>query len=338
MPSVAIVTARACDGTRGGAEQLYDGLINAFRVAGWETVEYPILFDESGVSTILDGYTAIQKMNLLAFDMVVSTKAPTYAIWHPNHVCWLVHTIRVFYDRFEEAFPMPAEWATSAQKEIQELDQRLLTQPGLRRYTIGRTVSNRLQAFNALSSIALHPPHPEADSFTKSDRDDGYLFTASRLHGWKRIDLLIAAVREMTVPFELRIAGDGPERESLERSAEDLPTVHFLGRIDDAELRRQYAGARAVPFIPISEDYGYITIEAFLTGKPVVTIEDAGEVAEIVRESGGGLIADPDPVSLARALDKICGSPKLAREMGNAGHAWAAKLQWPAIVAEFARG
>lgn len=338
MPSVAIVTTRACNGTTGGAERLYDGLVEAFRAAGWETVEFPIFFDESSVTSILEGYAETQRLNLLSFDLVVSTKAPTYAIWHPNHVCWLVHTIRVFYDRFNDEFPDPAPWALDGRSKIQALDSNFLTQPGLRRYSIGKTVSDRLQHFSKLTSKPIHPPHPDAGSFDKSDEDSGYLFTASRLHGWKRLDLLIEAVRQMDNPCELRIAGDGPERDNLERSCADLPNVHFLGRIDDSELRRQYAGARAIPFIPISEDYGYITVEAFLTGKPVITVSDAGEVAEIVRQSGGGVVADPNPQSLARALNEVCAFPKMTRELGNSGYAWATQLQWSAIVEEFARG
>ena len=55
--------------------------------------------------------------------------------------------------------------------------------------------------------------------------------------------------------------------------------VRFLGEIDDDTLIELYANALAVVYPPFDEDFGYVTLEAFLSKKPVITTSDAGEPA-----------------------------------------------------------
>ena len=46
--------------------------------------------------------------------------------------------------------------------------------------------------------------------------------------------------------------------------------------ISDEEKLRLYANCLGVIYPPLDEDYGYITLEAMLAQKPVVTTRDAG--------------------------------------------------------------
>ena len=65
-----------------------------------------------------------------------------------------------------------------------------------------------------------------------------------RLYRRKRVDLLLRAAAELQsrIPrFELRIAGEGPERNGLERlwrSLELGPAVRWLGTLDRRQLAR----------------------------------------------------------------------------------------------------
>lgn len=328
--SVAIVTARAPDGTIGGAERLYEGLIEAFETAGWSATEFPFIFDETTAETIFEGYAKIRSLNLLSFDLVVSTKAPTYSILHPNHACWLIHTIRVFYDRFEHEHPEQSEYARLARSKIMSMDKAALSRTSVRRFSIGKTVSDRLSRFIGLDARVLYPPHPKANLFLTGD-PQRYVFVASRLHRWKRLDLLVKAAKFLKSDVEIRIAGVGEERASLEELARGT-RVTFLGKIDDDELRRQYQHSLAVPFMPVDEDYGYVAIEAFLSSKPLITTKDSGEPAEMVRASGGGVIVDPNPLSIARAIDDLATNSGRTAQMGKMGCDWVELLDWNNVV------
>ena len=330
MKSVAIVTARSADGTVGGAEHLYEGLIEAFRREGWIADEVPIIFDETTFEAILEGYRAAGRLNLLAYDLVVSTKAPTYSVWHPNHACWLVHTIRVFYDRFAEGLESPPDWLLNQQMRIHEMDRKLLSRPGVCRFSIGKTVSRRLEHFLGLDARVIHPPVQQTGF--RSAEPKPYLLSVGRLHKWKRVDLVIGAFKQMRSDCELWIVGEGDQYGELLHLAGNTPGIRFLGRVSNKELLDLYAEATVVPFVPVEEDYGYVTVEAFLSGKPVVTLTDSGEAAEIVKESNGGLVVDPDARSLAKALDKLVDTPGLARQLAESGRAWAGRLDWSGVV------
>jgi glycosyltransferase involved in cell wall biosynthesis len=159
-----------------------------------------------------------------------------------------------------------------------------------------------------------------------------YLFTASRLDAPKRVDLQIRAMAHVQGSAELRIAGTGPEEEALRALADGNPRISFCGFLTDAELVDAYAGARAVLFTPAAEDYGYITVEAMLSAKPVITVTDSGGPTELIEPGVSGLITEPDPLALGAAIDQITRNPRLGRRMGRAGARRARAITWEAAV------
>ena len=161
-----------------------------------------------------------------------------------------------------------------------------------------------------------------------------YLFTASRLDAGKRIALIIHAMRHVGDDVELRIAGSGPEEGRLRELAGDDARIRFLGRVGERELTDLYAGARAVAFVPYDEDYGYITLEAMLSGKPVVTCSDAGGATELLTDGETGLICAPEPEPIAQAINRLWGDRRLRRRMGAAARRRAATVTWDAAIAE----
>jgi glycosyltransferase involved in cell wall biosynthesis len=85
------------------------------------------------------------------------------------------------------------------------------------------------------------------------------------------------------------------------------------------EIANLVNGALACAYLPLDEDsMGYVTMEAFSAAKAVVTTHDSGGVLELVHNGETGLIADPDPQSLAARLDRLAGDARAARDMGRA--------------------
>jgi glycosyltransferase involved in cell wall biosynthesis len=95
---------------------------------------------------------------------------------------------------------------------------------------------------------------------------------------------------------------------------------------------RRYEAARAVLYTPYDEDYGYVTLQAFAAGKPVVTASDAGAVLEWVTDGVNGLVADPTPKSLAAAIDRIATDDVLTQRLGKAARERVASLSWEPVV------
>jgi glycosyltransferase involved in cell wall biosynthesis len=108
--------------------------------------------------------------------------------------------------------------------------------------------------------------------------------------------------------------------------------VRFLGEVADDEIVRLYAGALGVIFPPYDEDYGYVTIEAFLARKPVVTTTDAGGPTEFVEDGVNGWVARPEPEALGAAIARLSGDRAQAAAFGAAGYERARTITWDGVV------
>ena len=145
-------------------------------------------------------------------------------------------------------------------------------------------------------------------------------------------NLVIDAVRRSELPIRLKIAGTGEAEAELRLRAANDPRIEFLGRVSDEELNGLYERCLAVPFVPAREDYGYVTLEAFASGKPVVTCSDSGEPVHFVRQAETGLVCDPDSKSLCRALEYLYAHPAEVERMGLAGAESIASMNWGSVA------
>ncbi|MCG6925621.1 MAG: glycosyltransferase family 4 protein [Acidobacteria bacterium] len=273
-----------------------------------------------------------------AVDQIVSLRFPSYAVRHHRHVCWLNHRMREYYDLW------PALRSKLSRKDLLKesirrvlvhgADRYLLTRHVTRLYAQSNTIAAGLRRFGGIPSEVLYPPPPER--LYRTEGYEPFVFAVSRLHSTKRLDLLVRAMAALESK-ELRavIAGTGEEEEGLKRLAGDLGVgsrVDFVGRITDEELLAFYARCRGVFFAPLMEDYGFVTLEAFRSGKPVLTAIDSGGPAELVVDDRSGYVVPPDPKAIARRLDLWAGQADLAARMGAAGEADSRGLRWESCV------
>lgn len=329
---VAVLAVATPQGEQGGAERFYQGLRSALERAGVQAEIVTEVSDESNFEAIKRSYLQIYDLDLLAYDGVISTKAPAYVVKHPNHVCYLQHTMRVFYDLFDVQFPRPTRAVLSQRELIHRLDTAALQPPRTRHiFVISHEVRNRLLRFNSLDAKVLYQASTLSGFRTGDYR---YLFMPGRLNRWKRVDLIIKAMRFVRSEVPLLIAGVGEEENRLHRLSAGDDRIRFLGQISDGELLSMYADALAVPFVPLYEDFGLITLEAFHSGKPVITCRDSGEPARLVRDGENGFVRDPDPRAIAACVDYLAEHPEEAAAMGRCGAESVAHLSWDRVAAE----
>ena len=120
--------------------------------------------------------------------------------------------------------------------------------------------------------------------------------------------------------------------ELLDLAGERTDRLDLLGFVDDDALVDRFAGALGVVYAPFDEDYGYVTLQAFLAGKPVITTSDSGGVLEWVEDGVTGFVCEPDPRAIADAIDRLAADPVAAAAMGEAGRSRAAGLGWGDVV------
>ncbi|WP_298423275.1 glycosyltransferase family 4 protein [Rhodoblastus sp.] len=334
-PKIAVLAVASHTGEVGGAERLFVGLSKALRDIGVDATIISAPSDERGIDQILGSYLRFYDLDLSGYDGVISTKAPSYAARHLNHICYLMHTMRVFYDMFDEEFPNPSQELREQRMFVQSLDTALLSRPRLKGlFAIGAEVAQRTLQFNGLvvDDFIRHP----STLGGLGEGNFGYLFLPGRLHRWKRVDLAIDAVRRSDAPLRLLISGDGEDAEALRDRAAGDHRITFLGRVTEERLKQLYADCLAVVFTPKSEDLGLVTLEAFECGKPVITCVDSGEPARIVQHGETGYICSADPDSIARAMKNLTFDPARARSMGNFGRASVADVTWENVARRLA--
>lgn len=215
---------------------------------------------------------------------------------------------------------------------VHALDRHALAPGRIRKYfAISRTVASRADYFPpGIAPTVLHHP---TSLVTHPGSSQSCIFTASRLDGPKRIDLLIQAYQRSGIALPFVIAGSGPDEARLKNLAAGS-RVQFVGRLTDAELATHYAQACFVPFAPQHEDYGLITLEAMQSGKPVITTRDAGGVTELVRHGETGLITEPTPEALATAMQQLATDPGTAAAMGAKGQECVAPIRWDSVAGQ----
>ncbi|MDH4066168.1 MAG: glycosyltransferase family 4 protein, partial [Acidobacteriota bacterium] len=241
-----------------------------------------------------------------AIDRVISLRFPAYAVRHPHHTLWLNHRMREYYDLWDH-FQTTLSWRGRMKERVRRTiihraDRYFLNRME-RRFVISATVQGRLQRWGGIRSDVLYPPAP-VRPYRCDDYGD-YIFGVSRLAPLKRFDLLLRALAEPVARgIRCVIGGEGAELPALLRQRNLLgldDRVEFAGRLTDEQMLTHLARCRAVAFVPWNEDYGFVTVEAFASGKPVITVADSGGPAELVDDGVNGYVTVPSPEALAEA-------------------------------------
>jgi glycosyltransferase involved in cell wall biosynthesis len=154
---------------------------------------------------------------------------------------------------------------------------------------------------------------PELDDREQLRRRHGFsgstLVAAGRLVPQKALGVALVALRECE-GVSLVLAGDGPEREPLEKLARGLP-VRFLGAQPRETVLELLAAADAVLLSSTWENFPHAVVEGLATGTPVIATA-AGGVTEIVEDGVNGLLVPPqDPPALAGAIRRFFGDEAL---------------------------
>lgn len=199
-------------------------------------------------------------------------------------------------------------------------------------FAISDTVKKRTEYFPVGANIKTLYPESEKQDTTEGNYE--YVFMISRLDNAKRIDLLVKAMKYVKADIKLKIAGTGPCADELKALAGDDKRIEFLGFVKDEDVTKLYANALVIPYFPYDEDYGYITAEAMMHKKPIITTKDAGGPTEFTVDNETGFVVDTDPEAIAKAIDYFASNPDEAKRMGANAYEKVKDISWEGVVKE----
>ena len=341
---MAVRTILVCEAqvplVRGGAEIHVRQLVDRLRERGYAADLVSVPFKWYPKDEILAHAAAwrlldLSESNGTPIDLVIGTKFPSYFARHPNKVAWLIHQYRAAYELCGTVYSDFAhtDLDVGLRRQIIDLDTAMLGECR-RIYTNARNTASRLEKFNGLRAEPLYHPPRLAGRLAGGPAGD-YILSVGRLETVKRHDLALRALALARGPRRLVIVGEGTQEPALRRLADELSIadrVTFEGAATDERLLALYAGALGVVYAPFDEDYGYVTLEAFLARKPVVTARDSGGTLEFVEDGVNGFVCDPDPAALAGAFSRLSDDRARARALGDAGYDRAALVTWDGVI------
>ncbi|HEX9941329.1 MAG TPA: glycosyltransferase family 4 protein [Thermoanaerobaculia bacterium] len=337
-----VITGAKVPFAYGGAEMLVDSLRDELLAREFEVDVVTLPFHWPTRVELLKSALAWRLVNLTEaagqrIDLVIATRFPSYLVKHPNKVVWLVHQLRQAYDlkgtRYSD-FSASQPRDAKVLEMIRAMDRRTLSEARAV-FTISGNVADRLRRYNQVEAEVLYPP-PRLDCLYHAGDFGDYIFSLGRLDSLKRFDLLIRAMKHTETPVRCKIGGTGPERGALADLIARLglqEKVEILGWVDDRDVVEHYANCLGVFYAPYDEDYGYVTVEAFKSARPVITTADSGGVLEFVEDGVNGFVCSPDsPRDLGARIDALYKDREKARSLGLAGQRKVREVTWDRVI------
>lgn len=184
---------------------------------------------------------------------------------------------------------------------------------------------------------AYHGPPPDTLKATRDEarkelalaRERRYVLTICRLMGWKRVDGIIEALKELPSDVHLLVAGDGDMEHAWKELARSLglaERVTFLGNVPHAKIPLYIRAADVFVLNSRYEGLSHTLLEVLTLGTPIVASNVCGN-PEVVEDGVNGFLVGPfDSKGLAERIRTLLDDPALAKRFVEAGLARRARF------------
>ena len=326
----------------GGARNIVEWLESELKKAGHE-VERIYLPQVDAPNLLFAQMAAYRWVDLASSaDRIICFRPPSHLIPHPHKILWFIHHIRVFYDLWNSpyrGFPDDLRHR-SIRKALHAADTAAL-QEARRVFTNSKVVSDRLKRYNGVTGEVLYPPIYRPERFHCACSNDEIVYVC-RMEHHKRQHLLIEALQYTRTAVKLRLCGASTNPNYAGQLREQIAQAGLRDRVifedrwlTEEEKIETLAHCLATAYVPLDEDsYGYPSLEASHSSKPVLTTTDSGGVLELVSDGVNGFVTEPNPRALAEAMDRFYLDREATRRMGQNALARVAELNitWPHVL------
>lgn len=323
----------------GGSEVLTETLVRRLGAAGLDSALVQLPYQWDPPETHLKACRLWEVVDLTrvaaaSVDAVICTKFPTYLCDHPNKVVWLFHQFRACTDQYGGPFGLADTPTNRAyRRQILEKDRESLSK-ARKLFAISKNVAARLKRYVGLTAEVLYPP-VQGEHLFKAEGYGPYVMLICRMEPNKRPQLLIEALRHTRSPVRAVLVGTGrlmADLAAMIRQYHLTDRVELKGAVSLPDLVTLYANSLAVAMLPVDEDYGLVTVEAFKARRPVIATSDSGGVLEFVHHGTTGLVTRPDPLHLASALDRLYQDRALCAKLGTKGQDVVSDITWKRTI------
>lgn len=230
----------------------------------------------------------------------------------PINICYIHHPPRNLYGYATgsalQKYPLVRAYATVINFFMRHYDYETAQKVD---YFVANSkeTARRVWKFYRRESTVIYPPVTTElrtqNSMIRKNR--AYYLSVGRLAWAKRVDLAIVAANKLKFP--LKVVGTGPEEQYLRSIAG--PSIEFVGAVSDAELAKLYAGAKALIFTALDEDFGMVPVEAMAAGVPVIALGQGGVLETVIDPSTGSgqatgvLFKKPEVTDLIDAIERF---------------------------------
>ena len=255
---------------------------------------------------------AIEQVDVSGYDLVISSSHAVAKgiITSPNqlHVCYCYSPIRYAWDlKFEYLSEsnltkgIKSLFARFFLHKIRAWDY-VVSQNVDHFIAISHFIQERISKFYRRESDVIFP-NVTVNDFTLQTSKEDFYFTASRLVPYKRVAMIAQAFSRMPSK-KLVIIGDGPEKDKVERIANNHANIVFMGYQEFSVLKEHMMKARAFVFAA-EEDFGIVPLEAQACGTPVIAFGKGGVLDTVVDGKTGFYFHDQTVDSLIEAIEKF---------------------------------
>ena len=308
-------------GTRNIVEWLKSTLIEAGHQV--EHIYLPQVDEPNLLFTQMAAYRWVDLAS--SADRIICFRPPSHLIPHPHKILWFIHHIRVFYDLWDSPYRrFPDVIRNRRVRDALHAADTAALHEARQVFANSKVVADLLKRYNGVDSEVLYPPIFQPERFHCATFNDE-IVCISRLEHHKRQHLLIEALKHTRTGVKLRLCGTytssryarGLRKQVAQAGMKDR--VAFTDRwISETEKIEVLSRCLAAAYVPFDEDsYGYPSLEAGHSSKPVLTTTDSGGVLELVQDGVNGLVAEPDPQALAQAMDMFYLDREAAQSMGR---------------------
>jgi glycosyltransferase involved in cell wall biosynthesis len=255
--------------------------------------------------------TAIEQFDLRDYDLVVSfshcVAKGVITTKDTCHICYCSTPVRYawefYYDYFKSTSGEGLSWlgrklAPFVMNYIKMWDILSLNRVDYF-ISVADNITQKIEKYYRRDSKVVYPP-VNTEYFVPTGEVGNYYLVVSRQVSYKRVDLAIKAFNELNLP--LTVVGTGPENRKLKKIANK--NIKFMGRLSDEELKKLYAGCKALIF-PGEEDFGIVPLEVQSAGRPVIAYGKGGVLETVVNGVTGIYFNEQTKESIIEAVKKF---------------------------------
>lgn len=250
-----------------------------------------------------------ESLDLSSYDLIISSShsfsaksiiVPTNVV----HISYIHTPPRYLYDEYNETRWMKNPLIQLLLKPflswMRRKDYSAVQRPNVL-IANSKTVQKRIKKYYGRDSAIVYPPVVIAKRLLTGRQR--YYLCVSRLVKQKGIDLAIQVCNKLREP--LVIVGKGQEEAKLRASAGS--TIEFRGWVPEEKMAQVYAGAKALIFPAIEEDFGMVPIEAMAHGVPVIGYNSGGLKETVIDGKTGVMFNNHTIESLVGAIKRFDG-------------------------------